>query len=86
MRNVENHVNQQAVITIRDYGTGIAEEALSQVFEPFYRADEGRDRDSGGAGLGLAITNAAVRQHGGSIQAENATGGGLTVTITLPAC
>lgn len=86
LRNVENHDRRQAEITIRDYGTGIPEEDLSQVFEPFYRADEGRDRDSGGVGLGLAITKAAVRQHGGNIQAENAPGGGLIVTITLPAC
>jgi two-component system sensor histidine kinase CpxA len=72
------------LITIRDHGQGVPEEALPHLFKPFYRADHGRDRESGGAGLGLAITEAAVRIHKGTVQATNAGDGGLIVEITLP--
>ena len=67
-----------------DTGIGIPPEALGQVFERFYRADEARNRDSGGAGLGLAIAQKLVDEHGGSIAAESAPGEGSTFTVTLP--
>ncbi|MBT8054523.1 MAG: two-component sensor histidine kinase, partial [Gammaproteobacteria bacterium] len=51
---------------------------------PFYRVQESRDRSSGGHGLGLSIAANAVQRHGGSVRAENADGGGLAVTISLP--
>ena len=54
------------------------------MFERFYRADEARNRDSGGAGLGLAIAQKLVDEHGGSIAAESAPGEGSTFTVTLP--
>jgi len=54
------------------------------VFMPFYRVDESRDRESGGTGLGLSIAQRAVASQGGTIRADNAVGGGLQVTITLP--
>jgi signal transduction histidine kinase len=73
------------VITVRDHGIGVPEESLSKIFEAFHRVDEARDRESGGTGLGLAIAQRAVKLHGGTIVARNAPGGGLEVTLTLPA-
>jgi two-component system sensor histidine kinase CpxA len=84
LRNIQSNEGPQALVTVRDHGTGVPEDALPQLFKAFYRVGEGRDRDSGGTGLGLAITEAAVRHHGGSIRAENSPGGGLTVKMTLP--
>jgi signal transduction histidine kinase len=71
------------VITVRDHGPGVPEEALDGLFRPFYRVTEARDRQSGGVGLGLAITERAVRLHGGAVKAANAPGGGLLVEIRL---
>ena len=73
-----------AEVTVRDRGGGVAENALSQIFRPFFRVDDARDRESGGAGLGLAITERAVRLHGGKVTATNAADGGLSITISLP--
>jgi len=71
-------------IIIADSGTGVPPDALEQLFQPFYRVDEARDRKSGGTGLGLAIAKQAVLAHNGDITAKNNNNGGLTVTITLP--
>lgn len=79
-------VNGSAVeLRVRDHGPGVPEAALGEIFRPFTRVDEARDRVSGGAGIGLAITERAVRLHEGSVAAANAEGGGLVVTIRLPA-
>ena len=73
-----------ALISVRDHGKGVPEEALEKIFHPFYRAEDARDRQSGGGtGLGLAITERAVRMHGGSVKAENAKEGGLSVEMRL---
>ena len=73
-----------AVISVRDHGKGVPDEALERIFRPFYRTEDARDRQSGGGtGLGLAITERAVRMHGGSVQAVNAAGGGLAVELKL---
>ena len=73
-----------AVISVRDRGNGVPEEALERIFRPFYRTEDARDRQSGGGtGLGLAITERAVRMHGGSVQAVNAAGGGLSIEMRL---
>lgn len=79
-----NGAENTAVISVRDHGHGVPEEAMEKIFHPFYRTEDARDRESGGSGLGLAITARAVRLHGGSVQAANASGGGLEVTISLP--
>jgi two-component system, OmpR family, sensor histidine kinase CiaH len=73
-----------AVMAVTDTGIGIPPEALAHVFERFYRADEARTRDSGGAGLGLAIAQKLVDEHGGRISAESTPGQGSTFTVTLP--
>lgn len=75
-----------AEILVRDHGKGVPDEALADLFRPFYRVESGRDRATGGVGLGLAITDRAVRAHGGTVTAANAddSDGGLMVTIRLP--
>ncbi len=71
-------------ISVCDHGTGIPEEKLPILFEPFVRLSEARDRSSGGYGLGLAIAERAIRLHGGHVSATNREGGGLCVSIQLP--
>ncbi len=71
-------------ISVRDEGSGVPQEALSRLFEPFYRVEDARDRQSGGVVLGLAIAQQAVQSHGGNVRAANAPNGGFIVTIELP--
>ena len=78
----QNGSENLAVISVRDRGKGVPEEALERIFRPFYRTEDARDRQSGGGtGLGLAITERAVRMHGGSVQATNVPEGGLAVEM-----
>lgn len=74
----------EAVISIRDYGPGVPDQELVNIFIPFYRVTDARSRDSGGVGLGLAITERIVRLHGGRIQAMNDPNGGLRVEMIFP--
>ncbi len=73
-----------ARLVVRDRGPGVPPGALPRLFEPFYRVDEARARNTGGVGLGLAICKRAVELHGGRISAANAAPG-LAVCIELPA-
>jgi two-component system sensor histidine kinase CpxA len=74
----------EAVLRVSDSGPGVPEDALGKLFEPFYRLDDARGRLTGGVGLGLAITERAVRFHGGKVSAVNRAQGGLMVEIRLP--
>jgi len=74
----------EAVVRVTDSGPGVPEEALDKLFRPFYRIDDARGRQTGGVGLGLAITERAVALHGGAIRAVNRPQGGLMVEIRLP--
>jgi len=74
----------QAEISVRDHGPGVPDEAMGSIFEPFFRAESSRSRNSGGYGLGLAIARQVVELHGGGITASSAAGGGLLITISLP--
>ncbi len=74
----------EAVIRVLDCGPGVPKESLEKLFRPFYRLDDARERQTGGVGLGLAITDRAVRLHGGTVRAENRPEGGLMVEIRLP--
>ena len=58
---------------------------MERIFEPFYRVAESRDRDSGGEGIGLAITAQVMKAHGGSAKAANRPDGGFEVRLRLPA-
>ncbi|TYC52308.1 HAMP domain-containing protein [Rhodobacterales bacterium] len=74
----------EAVIRITDVGPGIPEDRLKDVFEPFVRLEESRSEETGGIGLGLAITRSIIHAHGGTITLENAPEGGLTAEVRLP--
>ncbi|HMH13579.1 MAG TPA: ATP-binding protein [Edaphobacter sp.] len=73
------------LLSVRDYGVGVPESELSNIFRPFYRVANDRDRQSGGAGLGLAIADRVARVHGGTVRAQNAAPQGLRVDIFIPA-
>lgn len=72
-------------LTIEDEGPGIPEDKVSRVFDRFFRVDEGRTRDAGGAGLGLAIAKWAVEAHGGTISLSPGLSGGSIFSIRMPA-
>ncbi len=74
----------QALVFVVDRGPGISEIDRERVFEPFYRSEPSRNRNTGGAGLGLAIVRSAVRAHGGEITLSNTKAGGLMVQVRLP--
>ncbi len=74
----------EVVIRIQDEGQGIPEEFLQQVFEPFFRVESSRNRDTGGTGLGLCIARDVAQSHGGTIQLQNPPGAGLEAALILP--
>ena len=80
----EDGQSPEAVIRVTDCGNGVPPDALEKLFQPFYRLDDARGRQTGGVGLGLAITERAVRFHGGRVTASNRAEGGLMVEIRLP--
>ncbi len=71
-------------IRVQDEGPGIPEAALEAVFEPFYRLEESRNRETGGTGLGLSIARTVAERHGGSLSLRNRPHGGLEAILTLP--
>lgn len=70
---------------VKDSGIGISESDLPRVFDQFYRADQSRNRATGGAGLGLTIVKKLVDAHGGEISVESESGRGTTFKVVLPA-
>ena len=82
--NVDSR-NASGVLSVRDTGPGIPPGDVERVFEPFVRLDAARDRESGGAGLGLSIARSIVTAHGGTLTLESALGRGSRFTIHLPA-
>jgi two-component system sensor histidine kinase CpxA len=73
------------ILSIEDCGAGIPEEAIAQVFDPFYRIDSSRSRETGGVGLGLSIVKTCIESCGGTVGCENRQPCGLRVIIQLPA-
>jgi two-component system, OmpR family, sensor kinase len=71
-------------VSVRDRGPGVPASEVERIFEPFYRVAESRDRDTGGEGIGLAITSRVMKAHGGSAEADNRAGGGFEVRLRLP--
>jgi two-component system sensor histidine kinase CpxA len=97
LRNAVRHAPPQTVvdvsvaeladaisIVIQDRGPGVPDEVLEELFQPFYRVEDGRSTDSGTGGIGLAIAHRSVRLHGGTIHASNDPHGGLRVEISFP--
>lgn len=91
LRYSKNHIEvsfsvdgQGVTIIVGDDGPGVSPEDREQIFRPFYRTDEARDRESGGTGLGLAIVETAISQHHGWVKADASPLGGLQLTIWLP--
>ena len=76
--------DEHLLITVDDNGDGVPEDELEAIFRPFYRVSTARDRHSGGTGLGMTITESAVRQHSGTIKAKRSKLGGLCVEVILP--
>jgi signal transduction histidine kinase len=83
----EIHVEEapeQLTIRVRDCGPGIPDAEIDRVFEPFYRLDASRSRETGGTGLGLSIARNIAQAHGGDVRLRNHEQGGLEATLTLP--
>ena len=76
--------NGSARLSVADHGPGLPPGDRDRIFEPFYRADASRSRDSGGAGLGLSIVSAVVAAHGGTVRVRETEGGGATFDVQLP--
>jgi signal transduction histidine kinase len=76
--------DQAASLTVEDTGVGIDPEDLERVFEPFFRGDSARNRDSGGAGLGLTVTRALIERYGGSVTCTSELGQGTVVAVHVP--
>jgi signal transduction histidine kinase len=75
---------EEVRIEVRDQGPGLPADALADVAEPFRRLEGSRSRETGGAGLGLAIAKAVAESHGGELRLANGEGGGLVATLVLP--
>jgi two-component system OmpR family sensor kinase len=73
-----------AVLEVVDHGRGLTAAEKDHVFERFWRADAARNREDGGAGLGLAIVSALVARHGGTVEVDDTPGGGATFRVRLP--
>ncbi len=85
LERVEKAGESLILLSVRDYGVGVPESEISNIFRPFYRVENDRDRQSGGAGLGLAIADRVIGIHHGTIRAQNVSPQGLRVDISLPA-
>lgn len=85
MERCTSEAGQRVVLRVEDEGPGVPENHLTEIFRPFYRVAEDRNRRTGGTGLGLAIAFKAVERHGGTMRAANRPEGGLQVCMELPA-
>ncbi|HEX3452430.1 MAG TPA: sensor histidine kinase, partial [Solirubrobacteraceae bacterium] len=75
---------QTVTLTVRDHGPGLPDGEPERLFDRFWRAEGGRERGRGGAGLGLSIVGTIVDMHGGRVSAGNADGGGAVFAVVLP--
>ena len=76
--------DRRAEAWIDDRGPGIPEALRERVFDPFFRVEASRSRETGGSGLGLAVVRAIVQRHDGEIALEDRPGGGLRARVLLP--
>ena len=75
---------EEVLLEVRDWGEGIGQEDLPRVFEPFYRVDRSRSKDTGGYGIGLSLAKRIVEAHGGVISIDSRVGEGTSVRASLP--
>jgi signal transduction histidine kinase len=80
---LKNH-KDRVVFSVEDGGQGIPDDKLEAVFEPFFRLEDSRNRDTGGSGLGLAIVRLVAQSHGGEVVLSNLPQGGLRAELILP--
>ena len=85
VRVVLDSADGSVMVSFHDRGVGIAADDLAYVFEPFYRADRSRTKETGGYGIGLSLAKRIVEAHGGSIEVSSELGEGTSVLVTLPA-
>jgi signal transduction histidine kinase len=76
--------DEKAIIRVSDNGPGIPESELEEVFQPFKRVEESRNKETGGVGLGLAVVRSVAHAHGGTCELKNRAEGGLEAILTLP--
>jgi signal transduction histidine kinase len=77
--------NAEVTVRVEDSGVGIPADELPKLFEPFYRVDRSRSRETGGYGLGLSLCKRIMEAHGGSISISSREGEGTEVALTFPA-
>lgn len=80
---IENST-EELVILVRDNGPGVPNDALQKVFDPFFRVENSRAKNTGGTGLGLGIARNIARAHGGDLILHNRPQGGLCARLSLP--
>jgi signal transduction histidine kinase len=85
VRVVVDAADGAILISVHDRGVGIAGDDLAFVFEPFYRGDRSRTKETGGYGIGLSLAKRIVEAHGGVIEVSSELGEGTSVLVTLPA-
>ncbi|MBT3700820.1 MAG: two-component sensor histidine kinase, partial [Alphaproteobacteria bacterium] len=74
----------EGIVSVIDNGPGIPEDQQSAVFQPFYRIENSRSRETGGTGLGLSVVRDVITAHGGTITLNNQSEGGLLIYVRLP--
>jgi two-component system phosphate regulon sensor histidine kinase PhoR len=84
VREPSNDEAREAVVSVRDYGPGIAPEHLPRLTERFYRVDISESRAQGGTGLGLALVKHILNRHRGRLMIESTPGAGATFSVRLP--
>lgn len=84
-KDAQSAKSNLAVFEVRDHGEGIPEQLRDKIFERFYRADNSRNRETGGSGLGLSIVKTIVERHSGRVEVLETSGGGATFRVSLPA-
>ncbi|HET6370412.1 MAG TPA: HAMP domain-containing sensor histidine kinase, partial [Nitrospiria bacterium] len=78
------HCRPYLIVRVRDHGIGIPEDELSYVFEPFYRVDKSRSKETGGFGLGLSLCKTVMEAHHGKIEVDSAPDGGTVISLFFP--
>lgn len=84
VRVILNADHKYFYLTVEDNGVGIPKDAITHIFDRFYRVDKARSREAGGSGLGLAITKSIIQMHGGTIRVESEMGKGTTFSVRVP--